>query len=60
MRFKLPNNQEYDDLIEEVEFETLPYHTSYKIRIEADITDKQKEVILELSKCARGYYRNSD
>lgn len=60
MRFKLPNNQEYDDLIEEAEFETLPYHTSYKIRIEVDITDKQKEVILELSRCARGYYRNSD
>lgn len=60
MRFKLPNNQEYDDLVEEAEFETLPYHTSYKIRIEVDITDKQKEVILELSRCARGYYRNSD
>jgi len=46
MRFKLPNNQEYDDLVEEAEFETLPYHTSYKIRIEVDITDKQKEVNL--------------
>lgn len=62
MNFKLPSNQEYDDLIEEAEFEILPYQAGkrYRIRIEPDITDKQMEAILELSRCARGNYRNSD
>jgi hypothetical protein len=63
MKFKLPKTQEYDDLIEEAGFEILPYEgvwKQYRIRIEPDITDKQMEVILELSRCARGNHRNSD
>lgn len=63
MKFKLPKTKEYDDLIEEAVFETLPYEgvwKRYRIRIESDITDKQSESILELSRCARDYHRNSD
>ena len=63
MKFKLPKTQEYDDLIEEAGFETLHYEgvwKQYRIRIEPEISDKQSEAILELSRSARGNHRNSD
>jgi hypothetical protein len=63
MKFKLPKTQEYDDLIEEAGFETLQYEgvwKQYRIRIEPEISDKQSEAIIELSRSARGNHRNSD
>ncbi len=63
MKFKLSKMNEYDEMLEEAGFETLPYETvwkQYRVRIEPDISEKQQEVILDLAKAARSRYKGSD
>lgn len=63
MKFKLPKTAENDALIEETGLESLPYVTGwkqYRIRVEPEISDKQREIILELVKRAREQFRKSD
>jgi hypothetical protein len=63
MKIKLLKTDEYDQLIEDSEFETLPYESGwkqYRIRVEPEITEKQKEIILELTKKAREQFRKSE
>jgi hypothetical protein len=63
LKFKIPKAEETDTLIEEGGFETLPYENvwkNYRVRIEPDFNDKQKEIITELCKKARNNHRNAE
>jgi hypothetical protein len=63
MKFKIPKNEENDALIEEAGFETLPYETvwkQYRVRVDPDFNEKQKEIITELCRKARNNHRNAD
>lgn len=51
MTIKLPQTQETDELLEDAGFETLTYESQwrqYRLRIESDVEEKQKTILLKL------------
>ncbi len=59
MTVKLPQEKEIDEMLEESGIETLPYDAQwreYRLRIEAEPEEKQKEVLIGLFKRAREKY----
>lgn len=53
---KLPQSKEIDSSLEEAGFETMSYEShwrQYRLRLESDVDDKQRETILKLIKQAR-------
>ena len=59
MSVKLPKEKEIDEVVEESGIDTLPYDTQwreYRLRIEAEPEEKQKDVLLGLFKRARENY----
>jgi len=56
MTFKLPKSQEMDEQLEEAGIETLAYDSQwrqYRVRIDAAVQDKQREVLLSLARLSR-------
>lgn len=56
MTIKLPKTKEFDDLLEEAGIETLAYDSQwhqYRVRIDAAVEGKQREVLLTLAKQSR-------
>lgn len=56
MKIKLPKLQEIDDLLEESCIETLAYEVTYRqyrLRFDSSITEKQKEVLIQLGRKSR-------
>ncbi len=56
MRIKLPKLQEYDDLLQETELDTLAYQAGwrlYQIRIDKHLSERQHEILAYLVKQAR-------
>ncbi len=56
MTFKLPKSQEMDEQLEEAGIETLAYDSQwrqYRVRIDASVQGKQREVLLSLARLSR-------
>jgi hypothetical protein len=56
MTLKLPKTEETDNTLEEVGLVTLTYETQwrqYRLRIDSDINDKKREVLIRLIRQAR-------
>jgi hypothetical protein len=56
MTIKIAQEKETDDQLEEAGIETLPYETQYRqyrVRIESQVNDKQKELLLRMMRQAR-------
>lgn len=56
MTFKLPKSQEMDEQLEEAGIETLAYDSQwrqYRVRIDAAVQGKQREVLLSLARLSR-------
>ena len=56
MEMKLPQSKEVDEQLEEVGLETLTYEShwgQYRLRIESDVDEKQRETLIKLIRQAR-------
>ena len=62
MSMKLPKTKEIDDQLEESGIETLPYVSrwrEYRVRIDSDVDEKQREVLLGLIRQSRENFGKS-